>query len=161
MRTVILICTIFCCTANAYDLNKYGTIGSHLFNVCGISIGDSYNIVIDALGEPVKEERVVNKYAEGKPVHLYYKGLYIFLSNDEVMNVSVTGKNIAMHGVTVGDGLEKVIKVFGSAKLQICKNQKCLRYIAKSKDGKLTDAQLIFLFKNRNVTEIILWYDFT
>jgi len=161
MQKIIMICTLFCSTAFAYDLNKFGVVEHRLFNVRGISIGDTYDKVIDVLGEPLEEKRIVNKFAEGKPIHLYYEGIYLFLSNNEVMNISITGIDIAINGVTVGDGVAKVISVFGTAKLQTLDSQTSLRYIAKSKEGKLTDAQLIFLIRDEIVTKIILWYDFT
>lgn len=161
MRILILTCTLFCCTAFAYDLDKFGVIDHSIFNVCGISIGDSYNKIIDVLGEPVEGKRIVNKFAEGKPVHLEYKGIYLFLNNNEVMKINVTGNDIAINGVSVGDGIAKVITVFGKAKFQTFKSQKCLRYIAKSKKGQLTDAQLIFLINDKTITEIILWFPFT
>lgn len=161
MRIMILICTLFCCTAFAYNLDKFGVIEHRFFNVQGISIGDSYNKVIDVFGDPIEREKTVNKFAEGKPIHLNYKGIYVFLSNNEVMNISVTRKDIAINGVSVGNGITKVITIFGTAKLQTFKSQKCLRYIVKSKEGKLTDAQLIFLIKGKIITEIILWFPFT
>lgn len=145
--------------AGAYDMEKFGVVSSRDFNARGITIGDSYDKVMAALGKPNREERVRNEFAEGNPVHLYYDGIYVFITDNEVGRVRVTGKDVKIKGVSVGDKADKVIAVFGAAKLQTINGRESLRYVVKSPGGELTDAQLIFIIEKGDVSEIVLFFE--
>ena len=161
MKILIIILLSICFAFSSVSaFEGYGFIEAKDYNIKGVSIGDSYKEVIQKIGNPIKEERITSPFAEGKPIYLYYKGMKIFISDNEVMNIKITEPNLKVKGIGVGDNTKKVLATFGEAKLQKC-SSKCLKYILKTENGTLTDAQLIFLLESDNVKSIIFWFDFT
>jgi hypothetical protein len=137
--------------------NHEGTISYDEFFLEGISIGSSYDEVVGRLGEPVK---VIKEIITGGPgLLIYYKGMDIVVSGDEVVNITVTGTGYRMkNGITVGSSRQEVFDKLGKALETMHEGRNTVRYGVLTPMGGYSDAQLIIYFKDNKVDEIVVFF---
>jgi hypothetical protein len=139
--------------------DRGGTIPYDEFFLEGISIGSSYDEVVASLGEPVK---VVEEIITGGPgLLVYYQGLEIVISADEVVDISVTGTGYRMkNGIAVGSSRQEVFEKLGKTLETMHQGRKTLRYGVLTPGGEHADAQLIIYLKDNKVDEIVFFFDY-
>jgi hypothetical protein len=137
--------------------DREGTISYDEFFIEGISIGSSYDEVVASLGEPVKVVKEI--ITGGQGLLVYYRGLDIVVSGDDVVNIRVTGTGHRMkNGITVGSSREEVFDKLGKVPATMHRGRKTLRYGVLTPRGGYSDAQLIIYLRDNKVDEIVFFF---
>jgi hypothetical protein len=148
-----------CAAAIAGGEDDGGKISYDEFFIEGISIGSSYDEIVGRLGKPV---RVKEEIITGGPgLLVYYEGMEIVVSDDEVVNITVTGPGYRMkNGITVGSSREEVFEKLGKTEETIRGGRRTLSYGVLTPTGGYADAQLIIYLKDNTVDEIVFFFDY-
>jgi hypothetical protein len=137
--------------------DRGGTIPYDEFFIEGISIGSSYDEVVASLGEPVKVRKEI--ITGGPGLLVYYKGLDIVVSADEVVNITVTGTGYGMkNGIAVGSSREEVFEKLGKTLVTMHEGRSVIRYGVLTPKGGYSDALLIIYFQDNKVDEIVFFF---
>jgi hypothetical protein len=137
--------------------NDIGTIPYDEFVVEGISIGSTYDEVVKRLGKPVKVKKEI--ITGGPGLLVYYKGMEIVISQDETVNITITGVGYRMkNGITIGSSRKEVFDKLGKAKVTMHSGRNTVRYTVLTPQGDYADAELIIYFKDNKVDEIVFFF---
>jgi hypothetical protein len=121
--------------------------------------GSTYNEVIKRLGKPVKVKKEI--ITGGPGLLVYYKGMEIVISEDETVNITITGVGYKMkNGITIGSSRKEVFDKLGNAPEKMNRGRNTVRYTVLTPQGYYADAQLIIRFKDNKVIEIVFFFDY-
>jgi hypothetical protein len=159
----ILFSILFLASTIAYPTaidagdDHVSTIPYDEFVIEGISIMSSYEEVTAALGEPV---RVVKEIITGGPgLLVHYEGMDIVISDDEAVNITVTGAGYRMkNGLSVGSSRYEVFGRLGKAEVMKHNGREVVRYTVTTPQGGYADAQLIIYFEGDSVAEMVFYF---
>jgi hypothetical protein len=159
-RMTLFLVTALLLVSSTFAAEDVPEIASRDYQVHGISIGDSYETVINQLGTPHKEIVDTAPDADGKSIYLHYDGISLDINENEVLNIEITKAGHPVKGIEVGDSIVKVFKVLGKNDVQQ-RAKKRLSYVVRAANGVLTDAYLLIYIENEQVAEIIFWFNYT
>lgn len=146
-------------TAVDTDDNHASTVSYDEFFMEEISIGSTYDEVVSSLGEPVKIKKEI--ITGGQGLFVYYEGVEIVISEDEVVNITITGGGYELrNGIAVGSTKHEVFNKLGKEKGDIHNDINIVRYTVTTPQGDYSDAQLIIHFKGDTVVKIIFFFEY-
>lgn len=130
-------------------------VDARIVTINGIKLGDSEGRIIKKLGKPDKIETGFSEAITKNTKYLHYKGLKIYLTEDEMLNLSCKHSCITDKGIKIGSTIKQVFDAYGVDKDS--KDQ--ASYIFWVPEGFI-GAYLMFHFENGVVNEIEFWVDY-
>jgi hypothetical protein len=156
MIPILMIAVTHASLIDAGD-NHISTIPYDQFIVEGISIGSTYDDIVKSLGKPVKVKKEI--ITGGPGLLVYFKGMEIVISEDEAVNITITGVGYKMkNGITIGSSKKEVFDKLGKARVSIHMGRNTVRYTVLTPQGEYADAELILYFKDNKVDEIVFFF---
>jgi hypothetical protein len=129
--------------------------------VNGIRLSSSEEEIVKLLGKPEKiTNHGVDEVIGGKAKTFYYKGLVIYLIDQEIFGLECKGSTcITDKGIRIGDERKEVERAYGPPS-EYEKTGDRLGYTFKI-NNKYIDSSLVFFLKNNKVIRIVYHVDYT